>query len=142
MFNPSRDQARQFLFDTWQKHRQQVPLTELERLALAHLLSHPEYHATLEAPDRFLQREYHPVAGETNPFLHLSMHIAISEQLSIDQPPGIRAAFQRLRERLGDDHAAAHRVMECLAEMLWHAQRDGTPPDTALYLNCLSHEPT
>lgn len=138
MFNPSRDQARQFLFDIWGKHKSGAALTDLERLTLSHLLDHPEYQPIFDAPERYLARDYHPVEGETNPFLHLSMHLAISEQLSIDQPPGIRNAFTRLCQRLGDEHAAAHRVMDCLAETIWRAQRDGTPMNSEDYLRCLN----
>jgi hypothetical protein len=136
VFNPSRDQARQFLFDTWAKHRQQAPLTDLEKLTLSHLLDHPEYHAIFDAPERYLLRDY--PAGETNPFLHLSMHLAISEQLSIDQPPGIRAAYAQLCEKRGDAHQAAHRIMDCLAEMIWRAQHDGTPMNSESYIRCLN----
>jgi uncharacterized protein DUF1841 len=75
--------------------------------------------------------------GETNPFLHLSMHVAIREQLSVDQPPGIRARFERLRESIGSEHEAMHVTMECLGEMMWQAQRGGTGPDAAVYLDCL-----
>lgn len=142
MFSPSRDQARQFLFDTWAKHQQQIALTDLERLALSHLLDHPEYHSILAQPERYRTQDYHPVAGETNPFLHLAMHLALSEQLSIDQPPGIRAAYQALCTRCGDAHAAAHQALECLAEMIWRAQRDQRPPDAQRYLDCLHHAST
>ena len=75
--------------------------------------------------------------GDVNPFLHLSLHLAVAEQLAIDQPPGIRAEFDRIRTATGDEHAALHAVLECLGEVLWTAQRHGTPPDAALYLDCL-----
>ena len=95
MFNPSRDQARQFLFDLWDKHRAGAALTPLESMALAIVLEHPEYHAHLADRERYLERDWKPEGGETNPFLHLQMHLAIEEQFSIDQPPGIRAAIKR-----------------------------------------------
>jgi hypothetical protein len=44
MFSPSRDQARRFLFDAWKKHKEHAPLTDLEKMALAVMLLHPEYH--------------------------------------------------------------------------------------------------
>ena len=91
----------------------------------------------LEQHDRHLARDWTPEQGETNPFLHLQMHIAVAEQLSIDQPPGIRAQFERLREARGDEHAALHALVECLGETLWQAQRGGGPPDAATYLACL-----
>ncbi len=135
MFNPSRDQARRFLVDAWAKRRQGLPGTQLETLAADLVEHHPEYHALLAADDA-LSREWTPEQGESNPFLHLSLHLAIEEQLSIDQPPGIRAAFDRLcatRER----HDALHVVLECLGETMWRAQRTGQPPDGAAYLDCL-----
>ena len=137
MFNPSRDQVRQFFFATWVKYRAGHPLAGAEQLALDAILTHPEYHALLDQPDRYLERDYQPESGETNPFLHLSMHLAIGEQLSIDQPPGIRARYQRLLKQHGDTIPAQHAVMECLAEMIWQAQRYQTPFDSDAYLRCL-----
>ena len=137
MFNPSRDQVRQFFFDAWAKTRAGQDLTDLERIAAGHIGRHPEYHALLEAPERSRDRDWTPDMGETNPFLHLSLHLSISEQLSIDQPPGVKTRFDALVQRLGDIHAAEHGVMDCLAEMIWRAQRDNLPPDGAAYLLCL-----
>ncbi len=137
MFQPTRDQARQFFFDAWAKYRAHQPLSDLEKLALDAILEHPEYHRVLDHPERHRDRDWTPEMGETNPFLHLSMHLAIREQLSVDQPPGIRARFQRLREKAGSEHDALHAVMACLGEMLWQAQRGGTPPDPAVYFACL-----
>ena len=135
MFNPSRDQARQFLIDAWAKRRNRLPGTPMDTLAADLVALHPEYHALLEAEDA-LTREWTPEHGETNPFLHLSLHLAIEEQLSIDQPPGIRAACQELARRLGE-HEAHHQVMECLGQMIWSSQRTGLPPDTAAYIECV-----
>lgn len=137
MFNPSRDQARQFLFETWAKHKQATPLTDLEKIALAVLLRHAEYHPIVDFPDRYADKDYLPEFGETNPFLHLNMHLAIEEQLSIDQPRGIKALYQTLCQTTGDEHAAQHEVMDCLAEMIWQAQRSGTGPDGQRYLMCI-----
>ena len=140
MFNPSRDQARQFLFDLWGKHRAGAALTSLESMALAVILEHPEYHAILDDPERYLDRDWKPEGGETNPFLHLQMHLAIEEQLSIDQPPGIREAVRQLAQRHDSAHDARHDVMDCLAEMVWNAQRHGTAFDNAAYLDCLARK--
>ena len=140
MFSPTRDQSREFLFDLWDKHRAGTPLTALESMALAVVLEHPEYHAVLEDRERYLDRDWKPEGGETNPFLHLSMHLAIEEQLSIDQPPGIRAAVDGLAHRHGSMHDARHDVMECLAEIIWQAQRNATGFDNAEYLNCLKRK--
>ena len=138
MFNPSRDQARQFLFDTWLKYQQRQPLSALETMALEIMLQHPEYHALLNEPERYLARDYLPEQGETNPFLHLSLHLAIAEQLSIDQPPGIAGRYRELLAKTGDPHHALHLVMECLGEMIWQAQRNRSGPDSAVYFACLA----
>ena len=140
MFNPSRDEARRFLVEAWQKHRAQEPLTGLEQIAAGLIARHPEYQAILEAPERNLDLDWPPESGEANPFLHLSLHLAVAEQLAIDQPPGIRAEFERIRMAKGDEHAALHAVLECLGEVIWNAQRHGTPPDAALYLACLARQ--
>jgi hypothetical protein len=137
MFSPSRGEARDFLFDLWEKHRADAPLTPLERMALAVILEHPEYQEMLASPERHREREWRPEGGETNPFLHLMMHLAIEEQASIDQPPGIRAALERLARLRGSAHDARHDVMDCLAEMIWQAQRNAVPFDNAAYLDCL-----
>jgi hypothetical protein len=140
MFTPDRAQARRFFFDTWRKLRSGEPLEGLERVAAAVILLHPEYHALLDASDRHLDRDFSPEAGDTNPFLHLSLHLAVEEQLSIDQPIGIRAAYDRLLGHLGDEHAAKHRLLECLGEMIWHAQRRGTGFDASVYFDCLARQ--
>lgn len=137
MFSPSRDQVRQFFFDVWSKYRSGQPLAGAEQPALEAVLAHPEYHPLLEQPERYRERDYPPEAGETNPFLHLSMHLAISEQLSVDQPPGLRDRYQRLLQRHGDAMAAQHTVMDCLAEIIWQAQRHQSTFDAAAYLRCL-----
>ncbi|WJF91664.1 DUF1841 family protein [Paraburkholderia bonniea] len=134
MFNPSRDEVRHFFIETWRKQRAGSILTPLEAIAADWITSHPEYHASLAPADPAVIEDYSPERGQTNPFLHLSMHLAISEQLSIDQPPGIRAAHERLAARLGSSHDAQHAIMECLGETLWEAQRTGMPPDTDAYL--------
>ena len=140
MFNPSRDEARRFLIDAWAKQRAEQPLTPLEGMAADLVALHPEYHPTFEHPDRHVERDYAPETGDINPFLHLSLHLAVAEHLAIDQPPGIRAQFERLRAARGDEHAALHGVLECLGEVIWSAQRLGSPPDAALYLACLERQ--
>lgn len=137
MFNPTRDQSRRFFIDAWRKRREALPATPLETLAADVAQLHPEYHGLLESGDTALDREWTPESGDTNPFLHLSLHLAIEEQLSIDQPPGIRAAFETLLVRRGDRHDALHAVLDCLAETVWRSQRDRQPPDGAAYLECL-----
>jgi hypothetical protein len=140
MFTPSRDEARRFFFDTWRKYRTRETLSGLETAALQVILLHSEYHALLDDPGRDLERDYAPEHGALNPFLHMSLHLAVEEQLSIDQPPGIRAAFEQLRMKTGDEHDAKHALLECLAETIWQAQRAGTAPDQARYLTCLEEK--
>jgi len=142
VFDPTRDQVRSFFFETWRKYRAGEPMVGLEAVALGIVLSHPEYHPALEDPERFRDRDYSPELGEANPFLHLSMHVAIEEQLSIDQPAGIAALFGALAARHGDRHRALHDVMECLGEMVWRSQRDRAPPDGDAYLECLRKQAT
>ena len=134
MFNPSRDEVREMFFRAWRAWREGRPLAGIEALALEVILQHPEYHAVLDAPERYRDKDY---VDESNPFLHMSLHLALEEQLSIDQPPGIRRAWQALLARAGERHAALHQALECLAETLWRAQRDAAPPDAAAYLSCL-----
>jgi hypothetical protein len=140
MFAPTRDEARRFLIDTWAKYRAGQPLSPLERTTAALIALHPEYHALLEAPERHVERDYAPEDGAVNPFLHLSLHLAVAEQLAIDQPAGIRAEFERIRQARDNEHAALHAVVECLGEVIWQAQRQKTPPNGALYLECLARQ--
>ena len=135
MFQPTRDQARETFFAAWRRYRAGQPLAGIEALALEVILQHPEYHELLDHPERHAQRDY---TDELNPFLHLSLHVALAEQLSIDQPPGIAARFQALLERFQDRHAALHQALECLAETVWRAQRDRAAPDARAYLDCLA----
>ena len=140
LFNPTRDQVREFFIGLWAKSRAGEALAPLESMALAIAMEHPEYHGVLGDPERHREREWRPEGGETNPFLHLSMHLAIEEQLSIDQPPGLRAAFEALHARTGDRHAALHGVLECLGETIWRAQRDRAAPDAEAYLECIRRQ--
>ena len=142
MFNPSRNESRDFFFDLWAKARADEALTPLETAALAIVLEHPEYHEVIGNPDKYRDRTWTPEGGETNPFLHLALHLAIDEQVSIDQPPGIRDAVRTLASRLDSEHDARHVVMECLAEVIWQAQRNGTGFDNARYLECISRHVT
>ena len=140
LFNPSRDQVRQFFFDAWAKFKLQKPLSDLEAIALQVMQMHPEYHKVLDTPERYLEQAYFPEMGETNPFLHMSLHLSILEQIAINQPPGIAQAYQELQHKHGDQHDAQHDLMDCLAETIWRAQRDGQPPDAEAYLACMQQK--
>ena len=133
MFNPSRDQVRDTFFEAWRKYRAGQPLVGMEALAADVALAHPEYHAILDQPQRYRDRDY----TDANPFLHMSLHMALEEQLSIDQPAGIARLFDALLSKKGDRHEALHEAIECLAQTIWRSQRDGAPPDAAAYLECL-----
>jgi Domain of unknown function (DUF1841) len=134
MFDPSREQVRDAFFETWRKYRAGEPLAGIETLALDAILAHPEYHQVLSQPGRFREKDY---TDESNPFLHMSLHVALEEQLSIDQPQGIAQRFAALLAHAGERHAAMHEAIECLAETVWRSQRDNAPPDAAAYLECL-----
>lgn len=140
MFKPSRDQARQFLFSTWEKFQTGQALEGAETLALEAMIAHPEYHPLLNQPDRYLDKDYTPESGETNPFLHLSMHMAIAEQLSVDQPRGVRSRYEQLLKIHGDPMLAQHEVMDCLAEMIWQSQRHGGQYNPAIYFDCMDRK--
>jgi len=138
MFQPSREQVRRFFFDTWQHYREGAALQPLQQMAVEIILLHPEYHTVLEQPDAHVDRDYTPESGGMNPFLHLSLHLAVDEQLSVDRPPGVQAAFERLVLATGDRHSALHALLDCLGETLWQAQRLNRMPDEQAYLDCLA----
>lgn len=137
MFDPSRDQARRFFIDAWRKHLARDVVSPLEDAAIRLVALHPEYHGLLAEGETALEREWTPESGEANPFLHLSLHLAVEEQLAIDQPPGLRAAFEALLARQDDRHAALHVLLECLGETLWRAQKSQSPPDGGAYVECV-----
>ena len=134
MFDPTREQVREMFFGAWRKYRAGEPLAGIESIALDVILLHPEYHGVLSLPQKYRDKDY---SDETNPFLHMSLHVALEEQLSIDQPPGIRGAYEKMIFKFKDRHAALHQAIECLAETMWRAQRDNVPPDATAYLRCL-----
>ncbi len=135
MFAPSQHDVRRFFCDTHRKRREGLPLTPMETVAADWIAQHPEYHAELDDVEAALAAVYDVEAGRTNPFLHLSMHLSISEQVSIDQPHGIKQAYELLAAKRGSAHEAHHEVMECLGEMMWESQRSGLPPDGHKYID-------
>ena len=137
MFAPSQHDVRAFFCAAHRKLRAKEPLTPLEAIAADWIDAHPEYAADLADGEAARAAAYPAEAGRENPFLHLSMHLSISEQVAIDQPRGIKQAFELLRARLGSAHDAQHEVMECLGTMLWESQRSGRPPDGAAYVECV-----
>ena len=137
MFNPTQEEVRRFFCNVYAKNRDGLPMEALETIAAGWIDAHPEYHAELADADAAVARIYDGKDGRENPFLHLSMHLSISEQISIDQPPGIRKAFEALAQRKGSAHDAHHEIMECLGEMIWNSQRSGLPPDGAAYIESI-----
>ncbi len=140
MFQPTRDEARNFLFESWRKRRAGELLTPLEDLTAQLIDKHPEYHALFNDPEQNQDKDYAPDGNVVNPFLHLMMHLTIEEQISIGQPLGIREQFARLTQKYESEHEAQHAMMDCLGEMIWQAQRNKTTPDAAVYLNCLAKQ--
>ncbi|MCW5651562.1 MAG: DUF1841 family protein [Ramlibacter sp.] len=142
MFSPSQADVRRFFCDVHAKTHNGAPMEALETLAGQWVAEHPEYHGDLADVETALQRQYAGDDGRTNPFLHLSMHLSISEQCSIDQPQGIRQAVELLAARRGSLHDAHHEAMECLGQMLWESQRAGRPPDGQAYIDCVQRRAT
>jgi len=142
MFNPSQDDVRRFFCGVQAKAQAQAPMDALETLAGQWLAEHPEYQADLADAEAAVAKVYDGQDGRTNPFLHLSMHLSISEQCSIDQPQGIRQAVELLTARRDSLHEAHHEAMECLGQMLWESQRAGRPPDGQAYIDCVQRRAT
>jgi hypothetical protein len=142
MFQPSQHDVRAFFCGAHAKQRAGAPLTPMEALAADWIAEHPETHAELADLGAALAAVYDVESGRSNPFLHLSMHLTISEQVGIDQPRGIKQAFELLAAKRGSAHAAHHEVMECLGEMVWASQRSGLPPDGERYIACVRRRAT
>ena len=142
MFQPSQHDVRRFFCEAWARHVRGEPMAPMDLLAAQWAQEHPEYRADLSDLEAALAASYTVEDGRTNPFLHLAMHLSISEQCSIDQPTGIRAAVEQLAARRQSLHEAHHEVMECLGEMIWASQRSGLPPDGLAYLEAVRQRAT
>jgi hypothetical protein len=145
MFNPSQEDVRRYFCDAYSKSQAGDPLEPLQALAAQWIAEHPEYHADLANADAAVAAVYatEPTPLQAgNPFLHLSMHLSISEQCSIDQPRGIRQAVELLAHKRSSVHAAHHAAMDCLGTMLWESQRAGRPPDGQAYIDCVQRQAT
>jgi len=137
IFGQDRRELRKAYFDAWQKHVDGMPLSPLEAQIADVVAQHPEYHDAVTNAD--LDTDYTPEAGQTNPFLHMGLHLGIREQLATDRPGGITKLYEALAARTGDLHAAQHQMIECLAETLWEAQSQNRAPDEERYLERLRH---
>ena len=133
MFGTDRNQLRKAYADAWSRFQQGLPLQPLEQQLAAVIKEHPEYHHQINN----LSADFLPETGQSNPFLHMGMHLALREQISTNRPDGIRDCFQSLLEKTGSQHEAEHLMMECLGEALWTAQQNNTLPDDQAYLVCL-----
>ena len=142
MFQPSQTDVRRFFCATYARVRTGAPLEPMQAVAARWVDEHPEYHADLVDETAALAAVYTVEDGRTNPFLHLSMHLSIQEQMAIDQPTGIRQAVDLLAARRNSLHEAHHEVMECLGEMIWASQRSGLPPDGQAYLEAVRRRAT
>lgn len=137
MFGNDRRQLRQYFFSAWDKHRHGHALTALEQVIVEVIRMHPEYHVLMDDPENHLERDWTPEQGQTNPFLHMSMHISIQEQLGANQPSGIRTIYQSLMARSSTGHDVEHQMMDCLGLVMWQSQSTGREPDQQQYLECL-----
>jgi hypothetical protein len=140
LFNPSRDEVREFFFGIWAKFKSSQALTDLEKIGLGVIHMHPEYHAILDAPEQFKHQEYFPEFGETNPFLHMSLHLSILEQIGINQPIGIASVYEQLRFKYQNEHDAQHDILECLGEVIWQAQHNNAALDANYYVQLLQQK--
>ncbi|MCK5386823.1 MAG: DUF1841 family protein [Gammaproteobacteria bacterium] len=136
MFGQDRTELRQMFFTSWKKHQNKQLMEPLEAVVAKIIELHPEYHALLEDKET-LDKDYTPEMGQTNPFLHMAMHISIQEQLSTKRPTGIEQLYQSMLKKNKDPHETEHLMMECLGKMLWEAQSQNRVPDENDYLSCL-----
>jgi len=128
-----RDELRQIFFECWRKHKEKLPLMPLETQLVNLILLHPEYHSILDDPENAKTQDF----GEHNPFLHLGLHLALHEQITTDRPAGIKEIYLILCKKTGDEHLAAHKMLDCLGRILWEAQQSMKIPDEKKYLELL-----
>lgn len=134
MYTDNRDAYRRSFYEAWQKHLHQSPIEPLEAQLIHVMKSHPEYHYLFENPEALVKQAFEP---EENPFLHMSLHLAIHEQVQMNRPSGISALYQEAIQKFPSAHEAEHALVTILGQHLWHAQQKGTSPDEATYLNTL-----
>jgi hypothetical protein len=138
MLSTDRDSLRRTYVTAWRKARANEPLEPLEQEIVEVIHQHPEYQRLLEGDPESLTRDWRPEHGETNPFLHMGLHLALREQVATDRPAGIRRLYQAMVANcLGDVHAAEHRISDCLGEAIWKQQRDGREFNPKAYLKCI-----
>lgn len=131
-------ETRQMFFSSWEKYQHKKPLSPLEQEIAQVILAHPEYHKIVEQTNTFKEHGYYPELGETNPFLHMGLHLAVREQVATNRPEGITRAYQEMLKKYKDPLAVEHLIMDQLAECLWLSQKNNQPPDEHAYLNALT----
>ncbi|WXU00391.1 MAG: hypothetical protein Ctma_1106 [Catillopecten margaritatus gill symbiont] len=136
LYTQDRTQQRQFLANAWQKFLDKKPLDPLEDQLTQVIEMHPEYHAFIND----IESDYFPEQGEVNPFLHINLHLSLREQLSINQPVGIQGYYQKIMDKVKDPHEAEHKMMDCIAEMIFSSQKNNTPMDHQAYMRCLQNQ--
>lgn len=137
MYSNDRNQLRQVYFDTWKKHKNKQPLEPIELQVLEVILAHPEYHHLLENIEHNLDKNYFVESGETNPFMHMGLHLGIKDQVATNRPKGITRLYKQLLIKYQDEQTVEHLMMDYLVEGIWQAQRDNTLPDENSYLKKL-----
>ena len=137
LYGQDRNQLRQVFFTAWQKYNAKQPLEPLEQVIANIIAIHPEYHQYFADEQASLDQDFLPESGQTNPFLHIGLHISIHEQLGVNQPAGITDIYKNLLDKHQDPHTVEHLIMDCLAEMIWEAQRNNAVPDQGKYLQCI-----
>ena len=137
MFSPTQADVRRFFCSVYAKDRSGKALEAIELIASGWIDEHPHYHSELADVEAALAAMGEVTEGRSNPFLHLSMHLSISEQCSIDQPRGIRQAVELLTHKRNSLHEAHHGTMDCLGNMFWQSQRQGRTPDGDSYVACV-----
>ncbi len=137
LFGQDRNQLRQVYFQSWHKFKNKLPIEPMESLIANLIQQHPEYHDFFNQSEDNQDKDFSPEMGQSNPFLHLGMHISIQEQLGTQRPPELATLYHSLCTKLGDNHEAEHQIMDCLGEMLWTAQRNNQPPNETTYIECI-----
>ncbi|HIB28564.1 MAG TPA: DUF1841 family protein [Candidatus Thioglobus sp.] len=133
MYTQDRTEQRKFLANAWQKFLDKKILDPLESQLTQVIEIHPEYHSLIQN----VESDYFPEQGEVNPFLHINLHLSLREQLSINQPHGIKEIYQKIVNSTGDSHEAEHKMMDCIAEMIFSSQKNKVPMDHQAYIRCL-----
>lgn len=136
LYTQDRTEQRQFLANAWQKFLDKKPLDPLEDQLTQVIALHPEYHALIQD----IESDYFPEQGEVNPFLHINLHLSLREQLSINQPTGINDYYQKILNKVKDPHEVEHKMMDCIAQMIFSAQKNNSPMDHQAYINCIKHQ--